>query len=250
MCLIAIAWKAHPAFHLVVAAHRDEWRDRPSAPAHWWADAPHLAGGRDLQAGGTWLGVTRSGRFAAVTNYRDPRDRRAAGRSRGELATRFLQGTGEPVDYLEALAAHASEYPGFNLLAADSRTLAYFSNRDHRVHVLEPGVHALSNHLLNTPWPKLVRAKRALADHLLGEDDALFGALADATPAPDHALPDTGVGIERERELSPMLITGVRYGTRSTAIVRLGASGGRLVERTLDATGGVASTVTLAWPEP
>lgn len=250
MCLIAFAWKAHPGFHLVVAAHRDEWRDRPSAPAHWWADAPHLAGGRDLQAGGTWLGVTRSGRFAAVTNYRGPQDRRASGRSRGELATRFLKGASAPVDYLEDLASRASEYQGFNLLAADGNTLAYFSNRDNRVRVLEPGVHALSNHLLNTPWPKLVRAKQALAHHLLGEDDALLGALADPTPAPDHALPDTGVGRERERELSPMLITGVRYGTRSSTLVRLGASGGRLVERTLDPTGGIASAVTIAWPEP
>ena len=250
MCLITLAWKTHPDCQLVVVANRDEWRNRPATAAHWWPDSPHLVAGRDLQAGGSWLGATRSGRFAAVTNFRDPNDRQARSRSRGELVTGFLQSAVSPVDYLHALAACASDYQGFNLLVSDGETLAYFSNREGRVRALEPGVHALSNHLLNSPWPKLTRARQALANHLHGEDDALFGLLADTTPAPDHALPDTGVGLERERALSAMLITGERYGTRSTTIVRLGPSGGRLAERTLDSDGRVASTVALEWAVP
>lgn len=248
MCLIALAWKAHPGHRLVVAAHRDEWRDRPAASAHWWPEAPQVAGGRDLQAGGAWLGATRTGRFAAVTNFRDPAQRHASARSRGALVSGFLLGSADPLAYLQSVAAQAQAYQGFNLVVSDGETLAYFSNRGEAPRALEPGVHALSNHLLNTPWPKVDRARRGLAEQLHADDASLFGMLADPSPAPDEFLPDTGVGLERERALSAMLITGERYGTRSATVVRVGGSGGSLCERTLDASGAVVSTVTLAWP--
>jgi uncharacterized protein with NRDE domain len=239
MCLIAIAWRAHPEFPLVVAANRDEWRDRPATPAGWWHDHPDLLAGRDLQAGGTWMGVTRSGRFAAVTNFRDPSDRRTTARSRGTLVTDFLLGTESPERYLAALAPRAADYNGFNLLLADGHSLFYFGSREGEVRPVEPGVHALSNHLLDEPWPKVARARAALEGALGDGDEPLFAMLSDATPAPDAQLPDTGVGIEKERMLSPALITGEAYGTRASTVLRCTARSARLEERTRDAQGGV-----------
>jgi uncharacterized protein with NRDE domain len=240
MCLIALAWRAHPDFPLVVAANRDEWRDRPAAPAHWWDDHPAILAGRDLQAGGTWMGVTRARRFAAVTNFRDPSDRRSTALSRGTLVTEFLRGEDTPEAWLARLAASASLYNGFNLLVGDAGSLCYFGSREGEVRAVEPGVHALSNHLLDEPWPKVQRARAGMRE-ALGDDGALFALLSDATPAPDDALPETGVGLARERQLSPILITGADYGTRASTVLRLGAAAARLEERTRDATGTVTS---------
>ncbi len=244
MCLIAIAWKAHPEFPLVVAANRDEWRDRPALPAHWWGDHPDLLAGRDLQAGGTWMGVTRRGRFAAVTNFRDPSERRTTALSRGTLVAEFLLGVGSPEDYLRDLAGRAPAYNGFNLLLSDRRSLLYFGSREGEVRAVEPGVHALSNHLLDEPWPKVQRARAALAASLADGDEPLFAMLSDATPAPDEQLPDTGVGLERERWLSPILIAGPDYGTRASTVLRVRGDRARLEERTRDATGAVTNTAS------
>lgn len=248
MCLIVIAWQVHPRDAVVLAANRDEWRDRPAAPAHWWPDAPAILGGRDLRAGGTWLGANRNGRFAAVTNFRDPAARREAPRSRGELVTRFVQGDESPRAYLDAVASQAHHYQGFNLLAGDHETLGYFGNRDGTVRLLDPGVHALSNHLLNTPWPKVTRAREGLLEALGEDDEALFRLLSETSLAPDESLPDTGVGLDRERMLSPILITGEHYGTRASTVLRLGSAGGRFEERTRDAAGRVVGTAAFDLP--
>ena len=242
MCLIAIAWQAHPDQPLVVAANRDEWRDRPAVPARWWDDHPQLLAGRDLQAGGTWMGITRGRRFAAVTNFRDPSDRRSTALSRGTLVAEFLLGTGTPQAYLRELAGRAAQYNGFNLLVSDGTSLLYFGSREGEVREVEPGVHALSNHLLDEPWPKVRRARAALASALGSGDEPLFAMLSDTAPGPDDQLPDTGVGLERERLLSPILITGPDYGTRASTVLRAGRNGARFEERTRDATGAVTST--------
>lgn len=248
MCLIVLAWQADRRHRLVLAANRDEQRDRPAAPAHWWEDAPAIVGGRDLKAGGTWLGATRDGRFAAITNFRDPGEQRKAARSRGELVAGFLTGSQAPAGYLESVASRASAYQSFNLLVGDQHTLACLGSREGVVRTLAPGIHALSNHLLNTPWPKVRRAREALARALNADDESLFALLADKTVPADAELPDTGVGLERERQLAPVLITGERYGTRASTVLRLGAEGGRLEERTLDGRGEVVSRVAFDLP--
>ena len=198
MCLIALAWRAHPDFQLLVAANRDEWRERPAEPAHWWPDHPDLLAGRDLRAGGTWMGITRSGRFAAITNFRDPGDKRSTAPSRGGIVSEFLLGREAPREYLVRLATRAGDYNGFNLIAGDGRELFYFGSREAAAREIEPGVHGLSNHLLNEPWPKVVRARSAMRPALASADPApaLFEMLSDRNGAPDAELPDTGVGLE------------------------------------------------------
>src|SRR5258706_6908216 len=166
MCLILFAWQAHPDYPLVVAANRDEWRDRPTAPAAWWDDAPDILAGRDLEAGGTWLGVTRAGRFAAITNFRDPSDRKSTAPSRGQLVADFLRGDDAPRDYLAALAAKAARYNGFNLLLADDKSMCYFGSREGEIIDVAPGIHGLSNHLLDEPWPKVKMESRLWARRL------------------------------------------------------------------------------------
>lgn len=246
MCLIALAWKAHPDFPLVVAANRDEWRARPAAPAHWWEDRPGLLAGRDLEAGGTWMGVTRGGRFCAVTNFRDPSDKRGNARSRGELVADFLSGDESPAGYCSRLAGRARDYNGFNLLAGAGDSLVYFGSREGEAREVEPGIHALSNHLLDEPWPKVRRAREAMGRSVGDGDEPLFAMLADRAPGRDEELPDTGVGIAWERRLSPALITGEDYGTRASTILRIAADGeAGFEERTLDAAGAVTSVA--AW---
>lgn len=242
MCLIALAWKARPDLPLVIAANRDEWRERAAEPAHWWPDQPRIFAGRDLQAGGTWMGVTREGRFAAVTNFRDPADKRSTARSRGGLVTDFLLDRATPREWLASLAPHAREYNGFNLVLGDGDTLWYFGSREGEAREIPPGVHGLSNHLLDEPWPKVVRARMAM-DAALREHDPsarLFAALSDGDGAPDDALPDTGVGIEWERRLASPLITGGDYGTRCSTVISFASDGGiSFEERTRGADGGV-----------
>ncbi len=249
MCLIAFAWNAHPDYSLIVAANRDEWHDRPAAPAAWWSDHPQILAGRDLKAGGTWMGVTQSGRFAAVTNFRDPADRKSTARSRGELVTSFLLGDETPAVFLAATKLHAFDYNGFNLIVGDGTSLAYFGSREGTIEILAPGVYALSNHTLNEPWPKVTMAKSALGGALqakMSEDSrqmAIYAILSDTTVAPDDALPNTGVGIEWERVLSPALIVTERYGTRASTILSVANGGGASFEESTRAADGTVSCV-------
>jgi uncharacterized protein with NRDE domain len=240
VCLLVFAWRSHPAYPLVLAGNRDEFHDRPAAPADWWEDAPDVVAGRDLRAGGTWLGANRRGRFAVVTNYREPMEEGRGPRSRGELVADFLAGDTPPGDYAGEVGARGHAYGGFNLLVGDTGTLAYVSNRGRGPEILPPGIYGLSNHLLDTPWPKLERARARFAE-TLGDDaepGAVMQILADRTPAPDEALPRTGIGLEWERLLSPAFISSPLYGTRCTTVLRLSAAGAAdLSERRFDAEG-------------
>jgi len=232
MCLIAIAWQTHPGLSLVVAANRDEWRARPTEPLHWWRDEPPLLAGRDVKAGGTWMGVTKGGRFAAVTNFRDPSDARDTARSRGQLVIDFLRDPDPPEAFFARLVTHASEYNGFNLIGGDRTGLFYLGSREPLVQAIAPGVHGLSNHMLDEPWPKVRRARDAMESALRDEDPAprLFTMLADTTIAPDPELPNTGVGIALERLLSPPLITGEGYGSRTSSVLTVAADGATFFE--------------------
>ncbi|HEV2131169.1 MAG TPA: NRDE family protein [Longimicrobiaceae bacterium] len=240
MCLILLAHRIHPEYPLVFAANRDEFYARPTAPAGYWDDAPEVLAGRDLQAGGTWMGITPGGRWAAVTNYRDLASERPGARSRGELVSQFLRSRDTPEAYLRQIADRAAEYNGFNLLVADREQLWYFSNRGGEPRELGPGVYGLSNHLLDTPWPKVVRGKQALSalleDGAAPAPEPLFEILADADPAPEAELPETGVGREWERALSSLFIATPTYGTRASTVLLIDHSGrATFVERTFSA---------------
>ncbi len=241
MCLLLFAHDAHPRYRLVVVANRDEALARPAEQAHVWPDGPSIAAGRDREAGGTWLGITRAGRCAALTNVRDPGDLRprAPGEpSRGALASDFLRGDEAPLAYASRVAAEGARYRGYNLVVGDARALAYTSNRGAAgARRVEPGLHGLSNHRLDTPWPKVTQGLSALRDALAGggpvDVDALLSMMRDETPAPDADLPDTGVGLELERRLSPRFIRLPAYGTRCTTVLLVERSGAvSLVERT------------------
>lgn len=225
MCLILLAWRVHPEFPLVFAGNRDEAYERPSAAAGFWADDPRIFGGRDLEKGGTWLGMTRTGRLAAVTNYRDGRAARVAPRSRGELTAAFLRGTDEPRAYLEGVEARGSDYGGYTLVVSDLERMVCISNRGRSIEEIAPGIHGLSNHLLDTPWPKVTRGKERLSRLMKADESGLirglFDVLEDRTVAPDAELPDTGVGLPRERELSCAFVAGERYGTRASTVLLL-----------------------------
>jgi uncharacterized protein with NRDE domain len=242
MCLILLATRAHPRFPLIVAANRDEAYARPAASAAFWSDHHGIYGGRDLEHGGTWLAVATSGRFAAITNYRQGQRFDDARLSRGGLARDYLAGNDEPERYLEALEAHRSDYRGFSLLAGTLHALFFYSNRAQGVQPIPPGVHGLSNRLLNEPWPKVLNGIAVLSS-LLGSDeteivDRLFELLADRTPAPDHLLPSTGIGRERERALSAAFVAAETYGTRASTVIVAGADGDTLYsERTFGPNG-------------
>ncbi|GLB61483.1 NRDE family protein [Cytobacillus sp. NCCP-133] len=223
MCLILFAYKQHPKYKLVVAANRDEFYGRPTAPAHFWEDQPNLLAGRDLSKMGTWMGITKDGRFAALTNYRDPEDGTQGKRSRGELVADFLKGTAPPAEYLKKTAANRQQYPGFNLLAGNPDKLYYYSNVENRMEKLKPGIYGVSNHVLNTEWPKVKRGKEGLAKLIENPEEnfteKLFLLLQNADPAPDENLPKTGVSLEWERILSPLFIKSEGYGTRSSTVM-------------------------------
>jgi uncharacterized protein with NRDE domain len=225
MCLILFAYNMHPSYRLILAANRDEFYDRPSAPADFWAKHPQVLAGIDLKEKGTWLGVTRQGKFAAITNYRDPASWKDQAPSRGKLVSRFLTGHSGAGSYVKKISAHASEYNGFNLLLGDDDGLFVYSNRGGK-HELSSGIYGLSNHLLDTPWPKVKRGKKLLQAVLTQKGDeleeALFAMLADRLVPPDRDLPKTGVNLEWERILSPIFISSPVYGTRSSTILLIG----------------------------
>ena len=240
MCLILFAHRAHPAYPLVVAANRDEWFHRATAPAAFWLDAPEVFAGRDLEQRGTWLGITRGGRFAALTNYRDPASNRPDAPSRGGLVSAFLRSQARPAEYLQRLRGEAAIYNGFSLLAGDGDTLCYFSNREDGIRGLAPGVYGLSNSLLDVAWPKVESGKSRLAAALVAgpNPDALLALLDDTGPASDHHLPSTGVSVEWERRLSSLRIVADGYGTRSSTALLVGADGEvSFAERSFDQTG-------------
>lgn len=223
MCLILLAYKYNKRYPLILAANRDEFYQRPTRPADHWEDQPDILAGRDLKGLGTWLGISSRGRLAAITNYRDPASINSAAPTRGLLVSDFLSGSDPAQTYLQRLSDNANRFNGFNLLLFDDTGLWYYSNRAADIIALKPGVHGLSNHLLNTRWPKINRGLAALENNLSetgGVDpDKLLLMLEDRRPAPDDALPHTGVGIEWERLLSPMFIHSETYGTRCSSVV-------------------------------
>ncbi|PKO48415.1 MAG: hypothetical protein CVU31_05695 [Betaproteobacteria bacterium HGW-Betaproteobacteria-4] len=224
MCLIVVGWRVHPDYPLVVAANRDEFYARPTASLARWPDAPEVIGGLDLEAGGTWLGISESGRFAAVTNVREPGMAKGA-QSRGALTRGFLTARTSASDY--AAGIDGAQYSGFNLLLSDGDTLVYCSNRDGNPRPLAPGVYGLSNHLLDSPWPKLLAARQRFSDALprLPDESAFFELLADQAIVADENLPNTGVPIEWERLLSAIFVKSESYGTRASTVVWRDAGG-------------------------
>jgi len=229
MCLLVFAWKVHPSYRLIFAGNRDEFHDRPSAPMAWWQDRPAILAGRDLQAGGTWLGLSKRGDFGVVTNYRELQRPVPGMPSRGGLITHYLDSHLPSAQFVSELASEADRYAGFNLLLADARQMHYASNRaEPFARALDPGVHGLSNHLLDTSWPKLARTRerfRALIAAPEPSLDDLLGMLGDRDPAPDHLLPDTGIGLDWERLLSAPFIVDERYGTRCSTAVLISSEG-------------------------
>lgn len=224
MCLILLSFQASSHYPLVVAANRDEAYTRPTAAASFWTDHTQVYGGRDLEMGGAWMGLTVAGRFAAVTNFRDGYPKAGAPRSRGELVGGYLTGNAEAQAYLQTVAARQTEYAGFGTLAGDLHSLWFLSNYGDGVQAVAPGVHGLSNHLLDTPWPKVATGKQALAALLQHNAPSLmencFDLLADRSVATDHDLPDTGVGLQREKALGAKFIAvDDRYGTRASTVI-------------------------------
>ncbi|MBW1997015.1 MAG: NRDE family protein [Deltaproteobacteria bacterium] len=239
MCLLVFALRSHSCYDLVLAANRDEYYDRPAEPASWWPDAPHLLSGRDLKGGGTWLGITKGGLLGAITNYRDPKSSKVGARSRGLIVREFLLGGHDPESYLEWLKPRAGSYNGFNLLIGIRDRVFWYSNVEADYFELEPGIYGLSNSLLDTPWPKVDRAKQLLAGLLENcreiPEQKLFEILADRAIPDDRDLPDTGVGLERERILSPIFIRSPGYGTRCSTVILIDREGRTtFVEKTFE----------------
>jgi len=222
VCLLFHCREASPEYPFVLLANRDEFYRRPTRAASFWTDAPSVLAGRDLERGGTWLGVTRNGRWAALTNFREP-STTAFTRSRGEIVRDYLTGGHTARQYAAALQDVASEFDGFNLLFGDPDESLWLSNRGGDLRSLGPGIFGLSNHLLETPWPKVTQGKRALHSQLEGRPvkDRLFEPLADTTVYDDADLPDTGVSPELERVLSSAFISGAEYGTRSSTLIMI-----------------------------
>lgn len=247
MCLIVFAWRPGHARPLIVAANRDEFYARPALPLGAWEDSPGVYAGRDLEAGGTWLGVAPDGRFAALTNVRDP-GQPLGPRSRGELVAAFLQGRQSPLEYLQQVARHASDYSGFNLLVGDGAQLCYLNSRVGPPVAVAPGVHGLSNAALDTPWPKLLSARQGLEAVLDAPDTgALVALLRDSRQPADAELPDTGVGLATERLLSSVFIASPTYGTRASTALIVHADGRReLLEHSFGPSGARLGEVALS----
>ncbi|MGH8149314.1 MAG: NRDE family protein [Steroidobacteraceae bacterium] len=263
MCLLALAWQAHPRYRLVVAANRDEFHERPTEPLHEWTGPPPILAGRDTRAGGTWLAFDRAHRFGIVTNYRDRERPAPDAPSRGRLIPDYLSQTASAREFLAALAPAAGRYSGFNLLLADGSGLRYASNRASPfARLLPPGIYGLSNHLLDTPWPKVERVRRTLRawlEHLsearsapIPDTDALLSMLSDRTPAlAGEPLPRTELSPEWERVLSAPFVLHPEYGTRCSTVALIESSGGLLVrERRFDASGAVTGETEVERPPP
>lgn len=233
MCLIVLAWKTVPGYPLLMLSNRDEFYDRPTLAAHWWHDQSDVFAGRDQKQGGSWLGLSNRGKLAALTNYRQL-DSTTYATSRGALIQNFLKAEESAASYMGSVAQAASEFAGFNLLCYDNNELYYYSNRSSLPpHALTPGIYGISNHLLDTPWPKVAKAKQKFSEALSStnlnvntkEPDAFLSIFNDDTPAADAQLPDTGIGLDWERQLSSIFIRGNSYGTRATTWLSLNQDG-------------------------
>lgn len=239
MCLINFQFQEHPNYKLIVAANRDEFYKRPTALASFWEDKPNILAGRDLLQLGTWLGITKQGRFAALTNYRDPAHMTNDKKSRGEIITNYLIDDMLPTDYLEYLNTKKTKYNGFNLIIGDANQLFYYNNIEGTIFEIPRGTHSLSNHFLNTPWPKVTRGTNMLNDYVMKNEkvnpDKLFEILSNAELADDVSLPNTGVGIDLERQLSPLFIKTNEYGTRCSTVIMIDNENNvTFVERTFE----------------
>jgi uncharacterized protein with NRDE domain len=242
MCLIVFANNISDDYKLIFAANRDEFYDRPTEQADFWDEHPDLLAGKDLQAGGTWLGITKKGKFAAITNFRDLKNIKNDAPSRGNLTLNFLLSDISPKEYYDKLKPTLNNYNGFNLLFGFVDDLQYFSNKTEGLKKLESGIHGISNAVLNTPWPKVEKSKRQL-QHLIEQKNIhpweVLNLLDDTTLAKDEELPDTGVGLEMERMLSPIFIKSEKYGTRSSTIITVDKGNNvRFVEKTYFANSG------------
>jgi len=237
MCLILFAWKSHPEYPLIVAANRDEFYDRPTKSANHWEDNPEILAGKDLKAGGTWLGVTRQGKFAAITNYRDPQNIKENAISRGKLTLDYLKSDLPPEDYLSDIHPRAQDYNGFNLLVGDTDELYYYSNMKREIIPLSPGVFGLSNHLLNTAWPKISEGRQRFSEMISKDDidgEKLLNLLDNRNTFPDSQLPGTGVPLAWERSLSAMHIDTEKYGTVSSTVVLMNEDECVFIEKTFN----------------
>jgi len=223
MCLIFFAYNCHPHYRLILAGNRDEYFHRPTERAQFWESHPWVLAGRDLEMLGTWMGITRSGRFAALTNFRDPSQQLTDAKSRGRLVSNFLCMNEYPIKYLQDVVNHRELYNPFNLIVGDSSCLMYYSKQTSEVKELKPGIYGLSNHLLDTPWPKVLKSKQAIANYIENyafiKSQALFEILADDEKALDSELPNTGINYEIEKQLSSIFIKGMDYGTRSSTVL-------------------------------
>ena len=238
MCLLLIAKKIHPDYKLIIAANRDEFYNRPTMPADFWNEYPNILAGKDLQAKGTWLGITKEGKFSALTNYRDLKDIKPDAPTRGMLTLEFLKGSYSPVEYYNKIKANAGEYNGYNLITGNVTDLYYFSNISNEFLELGTGIFGLSNSLLDTPWPKVMQIKKVFGELIknLNSPFQLTDALADNSLFHDDALPDTGIGIELERVLSPIFVRTPVYGTRCSTVILVSREGEvSFVERTYTA---------------
>ena len=222
MCLIFFSLKQHTTYKLIVAANRDEFYNRKTAAADYWKDYPNIVGGRDLEANGTWMGMTTSGKISMLTNYRDPMNINPKAPSRGHLVSDYLEQNISAEDYMKQIEPGAKAYNGFNLLVGNPEEFYYLSNYRKGIDKITDGLHGLSNHLLETPWPKVTRGKEKLTQLLKGKDISskqLFEFLYDGERATDDQLPDTGIGLDRERALSSMFIKSPGYGSRCSTVI-------------------------------
>lgn len=222
MCLLLISYKVYPNYKIIIAANRDEFYDRPAEAANYWKENPSILAGKDLKAGGTWLGITKEGRFAAITNYRNMKINNENAPSRGKLIIDFLSNKTSIEDYSNKLKESSRRYNGYNLVFGDKENLFYFSNATEKLIKLTPGIYGLSNHLLDTPWPKVEKSKNSFKEKINNKDvgiNDLFDILSDKTAPPDEFLPNTELNIEIERAVSPIFVETPFYGTRSSTVI-------------------------------
>jgi len=239
MCLILLGINSHPDYKLILTGNRDEFYDRPTAKATFWDEAPSLLAGKDLLGRGTWFGITKGGRIAAISNYRDPKSVKNGAPSRGRLVSSFLLGNHSPASYLDGLTGEADRYNGYNLIVGRKDRLFWYSNRSNGIKELGPGIYGVSNHLLDTPWPKVIKGKSEftglVSRPILAGPDEFFNMLTDRTVASDKDLPDTRVGLDRERMLSPIFVSSPDYGTRSSTLLLIDRDNRvTFIERTFD----------------